>query len=125
MSGEFRLDLKVRLVKKDSSGWKYGGWLKIYDDGGGYHTGDEEGNDIDIPDDSHVEIDEDGNETETISDNVDLVWFLKQLTSLKDALGEFPALVSSVFGFLPPQLLTLIGVGIAAIVIIALVKAVL
>ncbi len=125
LSGSYRIDLKVRLIKKDSSGWKYGGWLTISDKNGDYHTEDEEGNDTDIPDDGHVDVDDDGNETETISDNVDLVWFLKQLTNLKDALGEFPALISSVFGFLPPQLLTLIGVGIAAIIIIALVKAVL
>ncbi len=125
LSGSYRIDLKARLIKKDSSGWKYGGWLAISDKNGNYHTEDEEGNDTEIPDDGHVDVDDKGNETETITENVDIVWFLTQLTSLKDALGQFPALVSSVFRFLPSQLLTLIGVGIAAIIIIALVKAVL
>lgn len=47
-----------------------------------------------------------------------LKWFYETLQGFKSSLGAFPALVSSVFSFLPPQVITLIGISIVGIILL-------
>lgn len=46
-----------------------------------------------------------------------LKWFYETLNGLKDSLGAFPALVNSVFGFLPQPVILLLGASIVLVVI--------
>ena len=45
-------------------------------------------------------------------------WMYRNMQSMVSSLGEFPTMVNAVFGYLPVQLITAIGVLLVAIVLL-------
>lgn len=121
---DYRVDFKFRIIKYSGSEWTYGPMLFIDGSGTTRTVTDEDGNTTTLDENEKVNIDENGNETLIVSETTDLNWFLKQLNLLKDSLGQFPQLVSVVFGWLPSPVITLIGVGITIMIVVSLIRAV-
>lgn len=139
-----KLQYWLRVEYSTSEGLKVGGWVKIADDDntvaetnkrtqtirpdgtiddkGGYPENVKTPDKVGKGDTQDKAID---NEKEAFPEtNIDLNWFLEQLKGLKVSLGEFPQLVSSVFGWLPSPVITLIGIGITIMIVVSLIRAV-
>lgn len=145
-----KLQYWLRVEYDSPNGNKCGGWVRIADDDnsaaetnkrtetfdpdgkkttdGGYSDGTSTSDKT-----GHGQTQEEAsnNETDSITtggndgyNDVSLAWFLDQLSALKNSLGQFPQLVSAVFGWLPAPVITLVGVGIAIVIIVSLIKAV-
>lgn len=131
----------LRLVRYDSDNnkFRYGGWTKVDLTSNsssqvpttGVQTGilDETTGewiqDTDSDTSYEYKTDGKGNLTGNIDvnswDDLNLnsfTWLYRNLKAMIDGLGEFPTMVSTVFGFLPPQLITALSMFLVALVIL-------
>ena len=131
----------LRIVIYDESDllYHYGGWVKVdikskdttnlpstdvetggFDDSSGLWNQDTTSSDS-----YHYSTDDDGKLTGNIDVNSwedlnmnSFTWMYRNMQSMVSSLGEFPTMVNAVFGYLPVQLITAIGVLLVAIVLL-------
>lgn len=131
----------LRIVTYDESDllYHYGGWVKVdikskdttnlpstdvetggFDDSSGLWNQDTASSDS-----YHYSTDDEGNLTGNIDVNSwedlnmnSFTWMYRNMQSMVSSLGEFPIMVNAVFGYLPVQLITAIGVLLVAIVLL-------
>lgn len=131
----------LRIVTYDAfdSLYHYGGWVKVdiktkdatnlpatdvetggFDDSSGLWNPD-----IESEDSYHYSTDDEGKLTGNIDVNSwedlninSFTWMYRNMQSMVSSLGEFPTMVNTVFGYLPVQLVTAIGVLLVAIVLL-------
>lgn len=131
----------LRIVIYDESDllYHYGGWVKVdikskdttnlpstdvetggFDDSSGLWN-----QDTNSSDSYHYSTDGDGKLTGNIDVNSwedlnmnSFTWMYRNMQSMVSSLGEFPTMVNAVFGYLPVQYITAIGVLLVAIVLL-------
>ena len=131
----------LRIVIYDESDllYHYGGWVKVdikskdttnlpstdvetggFDDSSGLWNQDTTSSDS-----YHYSTDDDGKLTGNIDVNSwedlnmnSFTWMYRNMQSMVSFLGEFPTMVNAVFGYLPVQYITAIGVLLVAIVLL-------
>lgn len=131
----------LRIVIYDESDllYHYGGWVKVdikskdttnlpstdvetggFDDSSGLWNQDTTSSDS-----YHYSTDDDGKLTGNIDVNSwedlnmnSFTWMYRNMQSMVSSLGEFPTMVNAVFGYLPVQYITAIGVLLVAIVLL-------
>ena len=131
----------LRIVIYDESDllYHYGGWVKVdikskdttnlpstdvetggFDDSSGLWNQDTTSSDS-----YHYSTDDDGKLTGNIDVNSwedlnmnSFTWMYRNMQSMVSSLGEFPTMVNAVFGYLPVQYITSIGVLLVAIVLL-------
>lgn len=131
----------LRIVIYDETDllYHYGGWVKVdikskdttnlpstdvetggFDDSSGLWNQDTSSSDS-----YHYSTDDDGKLTGNIDVNSwedlnmnSFTWMYRNMQSMVSSLGEFPTMVNAVFGYLPVQLITAIGVLLVAIVLL-------
>lgn len=131
--------LRLVVYNESTQLYEYGGWTRIdkrqgnstqlpwtETETGGFddNTGNWEFDDN--SDDSYkYQTDSDGSVTVPIdTDNLDNInlntftWLFKNMQSMISAMGQFPTLIASVFTYLPNQLISFIGILLAALVIL-------
>ena len=129
--------LRIVTYNVSDSLYHYGGWVKVdikSKDTINLPTTDVETGGFDVSsglwnqdtesDDSyHYSTDDKGKLTGNIDVNSwedlninSFTWMYRNMQSMVSSLGEFPTMVSAVFGYLPVQLITAIGVLLVAIV---------
>lgn len=131
--------LRIVVYNDSDSLYHYGGWVKVdikskdttimpstdvetggFDDSSGLWNQDTASSDS-----YHYSTDDKGNLTGNIDVNSwedlnmnSFTWMYRNMQSMVSSLGEFPAMVNAVFGYLPVQYITSIGVLLVAIVIL-------
>lgn len=129
--------LRIVVYNDSDSLYHYGGWVKVdikskdttimpstdvetggFDDSSGLWN-----QDIASSDSYHYSTDDKGKLTGNIDVNSwedlnmnSFTWMYRNMQSMVSSLGEFPAMVNAVFGYLPVQYITSIGVLLVAIV---------
>lgn len=131
--------LRIVVYNDSDSLYHYGGWVKVdikskdttimpstdvetggFDDSSGLWNQDTASSDS-----YHYSTDDKGNLTGNIDVNSwedlnmnSFTWMYRNMQSMVSSLGEFPAMVNAVFGYLPVQYITSIGVLLVAIVLL-------
>lgn len=129
--------LRIVVYNDSDSLYHYGGWVKVdikskdttimpstdvetggFDDSSGLWNQDTASSDS-----YHYSTDDKGKLTGNIDVNSwedlnmnSFTWMYRNMQSMVSSLGEFPAMVNAVFGYLPVQYITSIGVLLVAIV---------
>ena len=131
--------LRIVTYSDSDSLYHYGGWVKVnikektatrvpstdvetggFDESSGLWNQDTESDDS-----YHYSTDDEGKLTGNIDVNSwedlnmnSFTWMYRNMQSMVSSLGEFPTMVNSVFGYLPVQYITAIGVLLVAIVLL-------
>lgn len=131
--------LRIVVYNDSDSLYHYGGWVKVdikskdtttmpstdvetggFDDSSGLWNQDTASSDS-----YHYSTDDKGKLTGNIDVNSwedlnmnSFTWMYRNMQSMVSSLGEFPAMVNAVFGYLPVQYITSIGVLLVAIVLL-------
>lgn len=131
--------LRIVVYNDSDSLYHYGGWVKVdikskdttimpstdvetggFDDSSGLWNQDTASSDS-----YHYSTDDKGNLTGNIDVNSwedlnmnSFTWMYRNMQTMVSSLGEFPAMVNAVFGYLPVQYITSIGVLLVAIVLL-------
>ena len=131
--------LRIVVYNDSDSLYHYGGWVKVdikskdttimpstdvetggFDDSSGLWNQDTASSDS-----YHYSTDDKGELTGNIDVNSwedlnmnSFTWMYRNMQSMVSSLGEFPAMVNAVFGYLPVQYITSIGVLLVAIVLL-------
>lgn len=131
--------LRIVVYNDSDSLYHYGGWVKVdikskdttimpstdvetggFDDSSGLWNQDTASSDS-----YHYSTDDEGKLTGNIDVNSwedlnmnSFTWMYRNMQSMVSSLGEFPAMVNAVFGYLPVQYITSIGVLLVAIVLL-------
>ena len=133
--------LRVVTYNASDSLYHYGGWVRVdiktkdttnlpatdvetggFDDSSGLWNQDTESDDS-----YHYSTDDEGKLTGNIDVNSwedlnmnSFTWMYRNMQSMVSSLGEFPTMINTVFGYLPVQYITAIGVLLVAIVLLRL-----
>lgn len=131
--------LRVVTYNASDSLYHYGGWVRVdiktkdttnlpatdvetggFDDSSGLWNQDTESDDS-----YHYSTDDEGKLTGNIDVNSwedlnmnSFTWMYRNMQSMVSSLGEFPTMINTVFGYLPVQYITAIGVLLVAIVLL-------
>ena len=131
--------LRIVVYNVSDSLYHYGGWVKVdikskdttimpstdvetggFDDSSGLWNQDTASSDS-----YHYSTDDKGKLTGNIDVNSwedlnmnSFTWMYRNMQSMVSSLGEFPTMVNAVFGYLPVQLITAIGVLLVAIILL-------
>lgn len=131
--------LRIVVYNDSDSLYHYGGWVKVdikskdttimpstdvetggFDDSSGLWNQDTASSDS-----YHYSTDDKGKLTGNIDVNSwedlnmnSFTWMYRNMQSMVSSLGEFPTMVNAVFGYLPVQLITAIGVLLVAIILL-------
>lgn len=130
--------LRIITYNDNDNMYHYGGWVRVnvktkdstnmpttdvetggFDDDSGLWD-----KDLDSDDSYHYSTDDKGNLTGDIDidswEDLNInsfTWMYRNLQSMAQTLGQLPSMVSAIFGFLPSQVITAIGVLLIAVVL--------